>query len=321
MSTQIGDLKVDPPVDMSTIGTRDDRQYLDQQARGAQQHLVQSLIKGVHCSWFTVDDALVGTVAQYFAYAATGVNSNGEVTVVPVTSTTLAPHTIGVALTTGVARTKVLLAMEGCLPPAQHGLVNGGVAGYAKVNTTTGALQFVTGISAADTIIGRVTAANVLTLYGANINSTLNAPDNTQSSATGTSNTFQGQNATGTASFGGDVIIAAGTGTSRPGRVELIGPLVIGRFAQAMADANQTVSGPNSAANIFDVSGACTAARTLTISRVPTAGAVFFVNNLTTGGFALNVKFVFGSTFSIPAGKSAIIYADGTNASGITITT
>ena len=145
--------------------------------------------------------------------------------------------------------------------------------------------------------------------------------DNATNSATGATITLRGQNATGTTAIGGDAVLQSGTGTSRYGEAKIVGPANVGRFVQAMADANQTVSAANSVANIIEVTGALTAQRALTLTRPPSSGAMVIVNNKCTGGFGITIAFSSGTAFTIASGKCAIVYGDGTNAQGFTITT
>jgi hypothetical protein len=103
--------------------------------------------------------------------------------------------------------------------------------------------------------------------------------------------------------------------TADTGVVAITGALTVGAiYTQAMADAAQTISVANSAANIITTTGANTAVRALTISLPPANGTIKIIrNNCTTNG--ITVKFLTGAaTATIPPATSAVVVADGTNA-------
>lgn len=93
-----------------------------------------------------------------------------------------------------------------------------------------------------------------------------------------------------------------------------------GFFTQAMGDGNVTISNANSANHIYIVTGTNTGVRALTIGCTPTTGAWKIVSNQCVG-FGITVQFSTGApTATIPIGKSAIVYGDGTDAQLITFT-
>lgn len=217
----------------------------------------------------------------------------------------------GLTLGISVANTVQLAANSGALVLAatSNVFVEGGTI---NLDSSAGTTYYAITPGAALALQAKTTASTSVTYSQA---------DNVTNSATGAPTTLQAQNATGTTAIGGALNLTSGTGTSRYGDVNVVGPMNIGLFTQAMADTNQTVSAANSKANIIVCTGALTAARTLTLTRAPTAGATVIIINQCTGGFGLNVQFASGSAFAVTSAKSAIVVGDGTNATGFTITT
>lgn len=82
---------------------------------------------------------------------------------------------------------------------------------------------------------------------------------------------------------------------------------------QAMADANQSLSAANGAAEVIQTTGAITATRTLTLAA--TLGQVRDVDNQCTGAFAIKIAPATGdlNANGIANGKTARVYCDGTN--------
>lgn len=163
MSTAITNLQVDPPVQINSYGSRDDRRYIDDQIRAVEQHLVTSLLTGVHCTWMEVDGTSA-TINSPTCVAAIGVSGTGGVTVIPATSTN-APYIVGIALTSGAPGTKILVALAGALPATITGIVNSFTTGYAKVDTTTGLPVFAASVTVGtDIILGRVNTLGITVL-------------------------------------------------------------------------------------------------------------------------------------------------------------
>lgn len=96
---------------------------------------------------------------------------------------------------------------------------------------------------------------------------------------------------------------------------ELIEDAIAGYTSIAMGNANVTLTALNGTADqsrsmILNFTGTHTAIRTVTI---PSVSKLYFIRNSTTGGFAINVKTSAGNTIVVGAGKSAVIFCDGTN--------
>lgn len=163
---------------------------------------------------------------------------------------------------------------------------------YTLRDTGTTTQQFASGVTSAN-----ITQANLAT-----------------NNVTAATMTIQAQNETGTTSTGGALALTSGTGTTKYGDVKIVGPMAVGSFSQAMADAPQTISAANSINNVIIVTGTNTAVRALTISCAPTAGTTKIIDNQTVN-FGITAQFISGSaTGTIAPGTSAIVYGDGTNA-------
>lgn len=88
-----------------------------------------------------------------------------------------------------------------------------------------------------------------------------------------------------------------------------------GRFAQAMADANQTLTYQQAMCESMELTGALTALRDVIVPVVPRNYTVF-AN--TTGGFGVRVIGATGTGITIADGKRAIVECDGTNVVRVT---
>ena len=88
-----------------------------------------------------------------------------------------------------------------------------------------------------------------------------------------------------------------------------------GRFVQAMADANQTLTYQQAMCESMELTGALSALRDVTVPLVPRNYTVF-AN--TTGGFGVRVIGATGTGITIADGKRAIVECDGTNVVRVT---
>lgn len=164
------DLIVDPPVEIQNFGFKSDRAYIDQQILILEQHMLDSVLFGVHCTWVTVDTTVAGTLAAQSVVTSIGVAPDGSPSVVKVDNTNAAQF-LGITLTAAAANGKVLVALGGVLPAEKTGIVNGGLAGYGVIDTGTGVPQFVSTLLPTHVLLGRVNTAGLLTLFGPNLNS------------------------------------------------------------------------------------------------------------------------------------------------------
>jgi hypothetical protein len=180
VTSLITDLQVDPPVEIKNYGSLLDRRYIDDQIIAIEEHLVDSVLK-IGCRWFVVDSSVVGTLYNPTCVAMSGTDSGGNPTVIKATGAD-AKLFLGIALTAAQALSKIRIVVSGVLPPSITGIVNGGVAGYAIVDTSTGLPVFVGSLAAADIVIGRVNTAGMLSVGSGGINGV-----NFESVVTGTS--------------------------------------------------------------------------------------------------------------------------------------
>lgn len=88
-----------------------------------------------------------------------------------------------------------------------------------------------------------------------------------------------------------------------------------GRVVQAMANANQTLTYAQAAADIVELTGALTALRDVV---VPLAAKQWTIFANVTGGFGVRVIGASGTGITVADGKRAIVYADATNVVRVT---
>lgn len=156
------DLEVDDPLlqDANHRFDEDDRQYIDNQVRGLQRHLVRGLIRGVHGTYALSDATFAAGDVVCIA------TSSSEYLIRIVKATTANLATAGAALgvvTTAVASgSMAFVALLGVLPPSITGLPAGAI-GDAIVNSS-GRLEYKASADPGDVVAGRVSAAGFLTI-------------------------------------------------------------------------------------------------------------------------------------------------------------
>jgi hypothetical protein len=94
-----------------------------------------------------------------------------------------------------------------------------------------------------------------------------------------------------------------------------INRFLYGRFLQAMADANQTLTYQQAMCESMELTGALTALRDAIVPLVPRSWTVF-AN--TTGGFGVRIIGASGTGITVADGKRAIVECDGTNVVRVT---
>ena len=94
-----------------------------------------------------------------------------------------------------------------------------------------------------------------------------------------------------------------------------INRFLYGRFALAMADANQTLTYQQAMCESMELTGALSALRDVVVPLVPRNYTVF-AN--TTGGFGVRVIGATGTGITVADGKRAIVECDGTNVVRVT---
>lgn len=88
-----------------------------------------------------------------------------------------------------------------------------------------------------------------------------------------------------------------------------------GRFALAMADANQTLTYQQAMCESMELTGALTALRDVIVPLVP-RNYIVFAN--TTGGFGVRIIGATGTGITVADGKRAVVECDGTNVVRVT---
>lgn len=156
----ISQLQVDPALAQTAANTLDagERQYIDDQVRGTQQHVVDSIVGGTLCTWRVVDLSsptlgrgdVVCLVGEYVTLAtAAAVAAAGGVA-------------FGIVMASAAPGTAVRIAVGGFVKSTITGL--SAASGFAVLNQTTGRLIGKTAIDQGDIALGVTNAAGVLTL-------------------------------------------------------------------------------------------------------------------------------------------------------------
>lgn len=163
MASRIRNLAVDPPLlqDASYVFDTADRSYIDDQARSGQQHLVDSLLSGLHSTWYTLDAGSVAiAVGDWVCLSGSAVLT---VTKAVAAALTGAGSVIGCAMTAATPGGLVRVALGGALPATVTGL--GTTAGLVRINTTTARAEKVSSYSGTDYAVGTVGANGMMTIH------------------------------------------------------------------------------------------------------------------------------------------------------------
>lgn len=139
----------------------DDRQYIDNQIRGVEQHLVSSLIKGVHATYVRVDGASASLVVGDVVCLASSSVTEVTVTKAVAAALTNAKAAFGVVLLAAAPGSLALVALGGAISPTVTGLA-ASAAGYVRVNTTTARCEKVATLGSSDYTVGAVDDAGWL---------------------------------------------------------------------------------------------------------------------------------------------------------------
>lgn len=150
------DLLADEPLEQDANYRFDavERQYVDNQILGTQQHVADSLINGAHCTFVTVDPN--GTQLVTGDVVCLAGSLIGVPTIVKATLAALvnAKSVFGVVMDSAAPNTKARVAIGGVLHPTVTGLA--AVAGVVRCNTTTGRCERVAAFADGDYIVGAV---------------------------------------------------------------------------------------------------------------------------------------------------------------------
>jgi len=131
-----------------------DRQYIDSQVRGCQQHLVDCLISSKLASWYSLDTSSAAVVAGDTVCLSSALA--GTVTKSTAAKLLNAGIVIGVVLRAASAGARVLVATFGSIVPASITELATSAAGYVRVNASTSRPERVTKISSSDYLLGTV---------------------------------------------------------------------------------------------------------------------------------------------------------------------
>lgn len=153
------DLEVDDPLVQNADFEFDkgDRQYLDNQIRGVQQHLVNALIRGRHATYVRVAGSSATIPTGRVACLATAASVEPQVTLAVGDDLSTAKAGFGVVVFAAAPGSFALIATGGILPPTLTKLATSD-NGFARVNTSTGAVECVESLTGADFGLGLVVA-------------------------------------------------------------------------------------------------------------------------------------------------------------------
>lgn len=157
------DLAVDDPLvqDANYRFNSTDRQYIDEQILGTQQHIVDNLINGKHASWYDLSATSSSVVAGDTVCLSSSIP--GAVIKAVSSAPGLAGSILGVVVQAAAPGGKVLVAINGILSPTITGLGTG-TTGLVKVNTTTSRLEYTSTPLSTDYLVGTVDSNGWLTL-------------------------------------------------------------------------------------------------------------------------------------------------------------
>lgn len=158
------DLAVDAPLtaaELATFGPAD-RQKIDDQVRGCEQHLVDSLLSGVVCTWVDLVGSSDPVQAGDCGVSALNATSPRAMTRLDSSSIGDAGGVHCVFLYAAAPGSRVRAAIAGRLPPSITGL--SALAGVAVANPTTGRIVRQPAALPSDYPVGIVDSAGNLTL-------------------------------------------------------------------------------------------------------------------------------------------------------------
>ena len=166
MTTQIDNLAVDEPIVLDAEYRFDDldRRYLDDQIRGTQRHIVDSLLSGFVATWVQHDPGAASDLAAGDCVCVANDTSSRPTVHKALPGSTLADSGVvhGIALTGAPPGGWVQVAMVGAVPRALTGLTTG-LAGPVRVSLS-GRAERVVSLASADYPLGHVDASGTLTL-------------------------------------------------------------------------------------------------------------------------------------------------------------
>lgn len=202
--SQIANLAVDPPLVQNAAYRFNpaDRQYIDQQAIGAQQHLVNALIRGRHATYVQVQSSSPALLPGDVVCLASVEEGDARVTKANATTLGNAISAFGVVVLAAAPGAFALIAIGGFLPPTLTGL-QPAARGFVRANTTTGHCERVTSLGDGDFGIGSVDASGYMQVIpGIGASNTVSVAGGTPGGSSGdlqinSSGVFAGRTAVG----------------------------------------------------------------------------------------------------------------------------
>lgn len=141
-----------------------DRQYIDEQIRGVETHLVNALIRGRCATYFRVDGS-ASTLVPGDVVCSWG-SSQGDITVGRALAAKLAiGGPIGVVVIGAPPGGNALVAFGGVLPPSITGLSPASTQYLAVVDPSTGRIYTSAGLSYGDYAVGLIDKNGFLRVY------------------------------------------------------------------------------------------------------------------------------------------------------------
>ena len=161
MSTAITDtIGVDPAITAAALAafTPAARRYIDDQIRGCQQHLVDSLLSGKVCTWTLIDSSSAAVAPGDLLQPGTG-NTLARLT--EPARPGMPFYAVAVALTSGLPNTRARVAYAGRVEAITIGTL---AEGYAIADTSTGRIVSTSTPTEDDCFVGVIDAAGTLWL-------------------------------------------------------------------------------------------------------------------------------------------------------------
>ena len=155
-------LSVDPALVQNATFRQDanDRQSIDNQIRGVEQHLVVGLINGTLATWVSVDASSAPIAVGDVVCLAGSTIGIPTVTRAVAGAMTAALSGYGMALVAASPGAKCLVATGGVVAPSVSGLA--AVSGVVKINTATARAAQAASFAAGDFTLGTVDAQGYL---------------------------------------------------------------------------------------------------------------------------------------------------------------
>jgi len=161
----ITNLGIDPAkvLDASFRFDQADRRYIDNQIRGVERHLLDSLLLGVHASWYTLDPGGVAVAAGDVVAVRNSDATGRTCSKASGAALSAAGMALGIALVAAAPGMSVPVALAGVVPNSITGLAAAD-SGAVRVNTSTARAEKVASFAAGDYPLGWVDIGGNLTV-------------------------------------------------------------------------------------------------------------------------------------------------------------